>query len=626
MKPLGLAVPGALRAAVLTAAVAVLGSCGGGGGSGAGNPAPQPVINQSEFLSASDVETVIAQAVGEAQAHGVEATIAVSDRVGNVLAVYRMTGASTSFTITDGRAVLGGLEGVNLPFDSYAAISEAVTAAYLSSNGNAFSTRTASQIIQENFNPGELMQPSGPLFGVQFSSLPCSDVVQSAGTTGPHNSPLGLSGSPGGLPLYKNGTLVGGVGAISNATYTIDTHFSTLSPDVNELIAVAASSGYAAPSAIRANMITANGRALRYDDSESILSNPSAHAAFASLPGALVTVPPYNPGVVQAGVAYGTAASGMRADTGTFADLGTYILVDGTNTPRYPPRAGTDGLMTAAEVTQILRQAVMVANHTRAQIRQPLNSPAQVSMVVVDTNGVILGATRDPDAPIFGIDVAVQKARTAAFFSSTSAAAQLAAQAPAHYLAPASTDSSIAGYVTAMQTFLQNPNAFADGTAYSAHAIGLLARPFYPDGINGNPNGPLSKPYAQWSVFSDGLQLDLVYNQLALALTTPQTSCTAIPGLANGIQIFPGAVPIYRAGQLVGAIGVSGDGVNQDDLVSFLGLANAATALGDGIGNAPAAIRADRITPPNTGVALEYVQCPQSPFLDTDAQGVCNGL
>ena len=55
---------------------------------------------------------------------------------------------------------------------TFAAISKAVTGAYLSSSqGNAFSTRTANQIIQEHFDPGVAGTPSGPLFGVQFSQL-----------------------------------------------------------------------------------------------------------------------------------------------------------------------------------------------------------------------------------------------------------------------------------------------------------------------------------------------------------------------------------------------------------------------------------------------------------------------
>ena len=38
----------------------------------------------------ADVQDVIARGVAEAQARGVQATIAVTDRVGNVLGVFRM--------------------------------------------------------------------------------------------------------------------------------------------------------------------------------------------------------------------------------------------------------------------------------------------------------------------------------------------------------------------------------------------------------------------------------------------------------------------------------------------------------------------------------------------------------
>ena len=50
-------------------------------------------------LTVADVQQVIAQGVAEAQARGVNATIAVVDRVGNVLAVYRM-GAASSRPVT----------------------------------------------------------------------------------------------------------------------------------------------------------------------------------------------------------------------------------------------------------------------------------------------------------------------------------------------------------------------------------------------------------------------------------------------------------------------------------------------------------------------------------------------
>ena len=96
--------------------------------------------------------------------------------------------------------------------------------------------------------------------------------------------------------------------------------------------------------------------------------------------------------------------------------------------------------------------------------------------------------------------------------------------------------------------------------------------------------------------------------------------------LANGMQIFPGGVPIYRGSQLVGAIGISGDGIDQDDMIGFLGLHNGGLRA-SGIGNAPPAMRADNlVVNVGAGVRLRYVNCPFAPFLDTNAQNVCQGL
>ena len=55
------------------------------------------------FLRASQVQRIIAQAVAEAGARNRRATIAVADRVGNVLAVFQMNGASANVRITSGR-------------------------------------------------------------------------------------------------------------------------------------------------------------------------------------------------------------------------------------------------------------------------------------------------------------------------------------------------------------------------------------------------------------------------------------------------------------------------------------------------------------------------------------------
>jgi uncharacterized protein GlcG (DUF336 family) len=628
-------------------------------------------VGASSFLSVADVERVIAQGVAEAATRGKPGVFAVVDRVGNVLGVYRMTGTPVTVKITSGRGVVGGLENLDVPTE-LAAIAKAITGAYLSSEGNAFSTRTASQIVQEHFNPGEFNAPAGPLFGVQFSQLPCSDIVTrfdgSAGV-GPHRSPLGLSADPGGFPLYKDGVAIGGVGfAGGDAVYGLDPTIGDRDLDIDELVATAATFNFSAPLDRRGDRITADGKTFRFSDAAfSDLSAQAGTAGNLATAGTFAPVPAYFDGTVRAGTVFGSATSGIRADATTYPGRDAFVLVDATGAERFAPRAGTDGsgAMSANEARTIVDEGLAVVNRARAQIRRPLSTPARVSISVVDTQGVVLALARTRDAPIFGTDVAVQKARTAAFFSGNFAAGELQAAAQVQYFnggfTPAGFNltvvgtSQISSYTTALRSFLGSSDAFGDGAvAYSDRAIGNLARPYFPDGIISPQNGPLSRPFAQWSPFHDGIQLDLVYNslalhvahylnQLGLALTLEGAplapaptaevpvplpdpapgSCAASTRLGNGIQIFPGGVPIYRGNQLVGAIGISGDGIDQDDMTAFLGLHNAGLKLNSGIGNAPSALRADTLVPNNA--RLRYVQCPQAPFIGSDEQNVCEG-
>ena len=115
-------------------------------------------VPRFEHLTAANVTRILQQAVVAARASSAPATIAVVDRVGNVLAVYKMNGAPRDHR-GERRARRSkpprGLVGFPFPPNSFLAapIAKAITGAYLSSGGNAFTTRTASQIIQENFNP-----------------------------------------------------------------------------------------------------------------------------------------------------------------------------------------------------------------------------------------------------------------------------------------------------------------------------------------------------------------------------------------------------------------------------------------------------------------------------------------
>ncbi|MEH6828656.1 heme-binding protein [Parasphingorhabdus sp.] len=673
----------------ISAAALVLTSCGGGGGSNdfGGTPSPSPAPSPAptppptglgglftapaqRALTVTDVQTIIAQAVGEAQARNLPSVIAVVDRVGNVLAVFDMKGSNKGLPeVTVSSLQIGGvagpgdtigLQGVKIPATT-AAIAKAITGAYLSSGGNAFSTRTASQIAQEHFPPAPTTVglESGPLFGVQFSQLPCSDLSQRfksmggvGSLIGPKRSPLGLSADPGGLPLYKDGVVVGGIGVMGDGDYGLDDNILDVDVDEEEAIALAGIQGFAPPASITANRISVDGTSLRFSDMVvsdlSPLQNNFAAINNMTI-GAVVPVKGYSDGAIIAGTAYGTEASGIRASTtAEFKNRDAFVLTDGAGKNRYPIRGGTDAAavttpLTETEVRAILEEAFIIFSRARAQIRQPLDSRMQATVSVVDTHGQILGIVRTPDGPIFGTDVSLQKARTATFFSNTIAAQQLLAT-PVFRTPATPPFANVPAYVQRVRNFLGDPNALTGTVAFADRSGGNLSRPYFPDGEIGRPPGPLSvEQSAKFSPFAVGLQLDLVLPNIVKHLAfvgsngaDTEQRCTQLPAiantpghvrLANGMQIFPGSVPIYRGDKLIGGVGVSGDGIDQDDMASFLGLNNAGKRVG-GIGNAPKAIRADNVVVDlgNANVRLRYVNCPFAPFLDSNEQNVCEGL
>jgi len=637
--------------------IVLLAACGGSE-SVEKAPMPQPsalspdnTLVAAKRLLPEDVAGILDQAIEQMIARGATGVVSISDRVGNILAVSQH-GVSTRYVqVAPGpgaETASGnvGLQSALVPRTAVA-ISKAVTGAYVSSGGNAFSTRTASMIIQPHFPPTTYTVglESGPLFGLQFSQLACSDVMASAETEldhniGPRKSPLGMSADPGGFPLYKEGVLVGGIGVSTKAIYGFDDNVEDFDEDIDEAIALLAASHFLPPAEIRADKISVDGTLLRYSDAALVEPASNLVDALAQsdrdlIDASLISVPGYFDSAqgIKAGQQYGQEGSGVRPSTlDEFAIPGAFILSDGAGRNRFPIKAAADGNgnempLTQDEVRQLLETAHQTMSAARGQIRRPLNQSARVSMVVVDTTGEILGLVIGSDAPIFGLDVAVQKARTATFFSSELAAT---------YVVGLNRD-EISDYVQRVRVFLNDPQALTGQHAFSDRAGGNLSRPYFPDGELGRPHGPLSRPITEWSPFATGLQESLVRPEVVKHLgfvdgTSDKGAANECVGLlneggdihllGNGIQIFPGSVPIYRGSTLIGGIGVSGDGVDQDDMIAFLSVHRVGEALGT-LGNAPKEIRADTIEVDN--VRLRYISCPFNPFLDESEQEVCNG-
>jgi uncharacterized protein GlcG (DUF336 family) len=503
-------------------------------------------------LTATDVTQIIGHAVTRAVAISSNSVIAVTDREGDVLGVWVVRGGNAT-----------------LP-EIATAVSKAGTAAYLSSNQDAFSSRTAGFIIQQHFPPGVSNAAPGPLVGVGLSNLFISDInkFRAPGSVIVFNQHPGLSivpvcgssldGSPGGVPLYKNGQLVGAIGVTGDGVPGPVPNFRAENPfifisgyDRDEDVALAGQHGYRPSSGILATDVFVGGIRLPYVNSSTVFSQTISLQGNADSRYAIRAAP--------APFAYPVATLG-----GVSGQIRQPITND--------PIAGTingQPRLTAQEVTSILSYAAHQTGITRAAIRLPIGVPMKAFITVVNnpnTDGVaptVLGTFRTGDATLFSWDVAVQKARTVMFYS--------------------------------RHDFLN----FGLRVAMSVRTVGFLAQCNYPPGINGNLQGPFN---GQQEMFS-GLLGDHC-NPAAITLN-PAVTCSSSPpnpALPNGITIFPGSFGLYRNGVLIGAIGVSGDGVDQDDLV-------AAAGTHDFL--APFSIRADHFF--FRGTRLPYAKFPRDP-------------
>jgi uncharacterized protein GlcG (DUF336 family) len=540
-------------------------------------------------LSQEDVQEIIARASTKAAKINKDAIIAVTDREGFVLAIWDV-GKSLPPTLPPFSLKKKILKVYSLVG---AAVTRASTAAFLSSNQNAFTSRTAGFIIQQHFPPGVRNTPPGPLVGVGFSSLFFSDVNRvklippgfdgaalisstiSPGVRAPFFPLSSLNDSPGGVPLYKNGFLVGGIGVTGDGAPTdltpagaiffeetqddATTGFKTDS-DLDELVALAGQTNFRPDKEIAATNVLINGIRIpyvhqRFEDVE----DQDDPAPFGSI-GQPINIPlgglegPADP--PRAGqIASGAPQESPKPYPYEEEEFGGFegeirFPLRGDPVALIPGRQkiGKADRLSRDEVKGILAAAAARARITRAGIRLPIGTSAKVFIVVVNNPNrageapAILGIYRTAEATIFSLDVAAQKARTALFFSNR----QL---------------------------------------AMSSRTIGFLAQRFYPPGLDGRPHGP--------------------YFGFQEAVTLRQRKRGGFPGnpnLPNGITIFPGGFPLYRDGYLIGAIGISGDGVDQDDIISASGTVD---FLAD------RKIRADQFT--YRGARLPYAKFPRDP-------------
>lgn len=465
----------------------------------AGIPTDLSVTTAPTPLTAAEVNSVV-QAAAEALSDETEA-IAVVDRAGTPLAVFSRGSATAA--------------------DRETALSLARTGAFFSNDQAPLSSRTVNAISREHFPPGIDNTPSGALFGIEHTNRGCGlNVVFDAGkaivpaTAVDGVSPgLGITVAPGGVPLYRDGRLIGGLGVAGVSTARAE---------------FAAVQGLALfpPTPADPGVIFIDGVSLPFVD-QTIRPDGSSAGSFT---GAFVI---------------GPVAGGIPPD-------GDMV------TPIDSPTADNPKLL-AADVRTIIDQAVATANRTRAAIRLPLGQRAKFVIAVTDLAGNILGLHRMTDSTIFSIDVAVAKARNVTYFSGTNVAAE----------------DQISGLPL--------------GTAVNNRTIGFGAQPFFPSGINGTDPGPFREIFE----FDD-----------ANPCTQGREPANANQ---NGIVFFPGSSPLYKdngAGTtvLVGGLGVSGDGVDQDDYVTAAGLAGF---------EPPESIRADHLSIEN--VRLPFFKFPRNP-------------
>ncbi len=563
--------------------------------------------NPADLLTPSDVQALLQRAAAAADVNN--AIIAVVDRNGTILGVRVESGVSPDITGNT----------VNKVFAIDGAVSLARTGAYFGNDAAPLTSRTIQMIsqttitqrevdsnpdvpdpngdstlygpgfvapvgIKGHFPPGIMFTPQVDLFDIESTNrdsistitgtrfnVPAQYIPAGANLVAPESygqitgilptaQARGIATLPGGVPLYKNGQEVGGIGIFFPGTTGYATEensplntpllFDKKKPDfaqIGEYMALVAAGGSKDAGLPLSGPV--NGAPALPDFTE----------PFGRIDLAGITLNLFGPGGLE-GLNH-LLTFGQTLGVGDPND-GTNIPVDATGDTLLAgqgvpygwlvtPHAGTG--LTAADVEAIVARGIAEADQVRAQIRLPFNSTARMVFAVSDENGNILGLYRMPDATYFSIGVAVAKARNVAYFDN-----------PAQ-LQP-----------------IDQIKGVAPGTALTARTFRYISLPFFPEGIDINPSGP-------GSILTDGGVTKFGTNK---GPPLPASAFQSIQGYnafnpntnfhdpfnkanQNGVVLFPGSAPLYKdtngAGlrnQLVGGLGVSGDGVLQDDDVT----------------------------------------------------------
>ncbi len=453
-------------------------------------------------------------------------TIAVVDRAGRPLALFRKPGAD--------------------PANDDRALGVARSAALFSHNQAPLSSRTVRAISGLHFPPGATNAPGAALYGIENTNRGCNlnvefnegkDVPASLSLAGGPCNPFDVSSCGPGIVTGKRLPDDPDQRAVSAGGIPL---YRIVAPGLDRVGDGLLSNGH---------IVGAIG-VVGVDGDPQLEEFASLSGAFGSLATAIAPVPAFplpTPGnVFIDGVRLPFLGNDIRLtfnddglptgvarleDTSAGSADGAYVLAPRSggcvpNEYLAGPKSGSR--LSRDEVEAIVTRAVAKARRTRAAIRLPMSSYARMVIAVGDVDGSILALYRMPDATVFSIDVAVAKARNVVYFSSDD---------------------------PAVRNDLPGVPA---GTAVTNRTIGFGAQPFFPPGINGDNFGAAPGP------FFESLFLRDVARPCSQGSQAPNAN-------QNGVVFFAGSSPLYRNGALVGGLGVSGDGIEQDDYVTVAG-------------------------------------------------------